>query len=451
MNITRENIDALNAVVKIKIEKQDYAEQVEKVLRDYRKKANLKGFRPGNAPIGLIQKMYGKSVLLDEVNKLISKSLTSHIVEEKLNILGEPLPSKSAESDIDFDHKEDFEFAFDIAFAPEFEMKLSKRDKIEFYEIKVDDDMVDKTIESHLARYGSTTKAEIVEEKDLVKGRFDQLDQDGNVLDGGIVTEDSMFAVDRIEESSIRALVVGAKKEDIVDFELKKAFSNTADLASMLRVGKDVAEQLGGRFRFTVQSISRHIPAEINQELFDKVYGEGNVTSQEQYREKIITEIKESFEYQSDYRFSIDAKDKLVAKAKLTLPDEFLKRWLVAANEELTEEAVEKDYDHMQKDLAWQLIKNKIAEEHEIKVEEEDILDYAKKSTLMQFQQYGFMNVPDEQLEGYARQMLTNDDERRKMTDRKHEEKILAFVKEVVKLDTKEVTTEEFNNLFTNN
>lgn len=448
MNITRENIDELNAVLKVKIEKQDYTGEVEKILKDYRKKATIKGFRPGMAPMGMIKKMYGKSVLLDEVNKLVSKSLTDHLVEEKLNILGEPLPSTKVESDLDFDNKEDFEFAFDIGLAPEFELKLSKRDKVAYYKIKVGDEMVQQTIDSHTARGGKSEEVDVVEEKDLVKGKFEQLGEDGNVLEDGVVTEDSLFAVDRIEEDAIQNLVIGAKKDDIVDFELNKAFSNTADVASMLRIEKEAAEALTGNFRFTIQSISRHIPAEVNQELWDQVYGEGNIKSEEEYKAKITEEIEQSFGYQSDFRLLIDAKEKLVAKAKLTLPDEFLKRWLVAVNKELTEEKVEKDYDSMQTDLAWQLIKNKIAEQQEIKVEEDELLEYAKKSVLMQFQQYGLASVPDEQLETYAKQMLGNEDERRKMVDQKFDEKIQVYLKETIKLDEKAVTTEEFNALF---
>lgn len=450
MNITRENIDNLNAVLKVKVEKSDYAAEVDKVLKDYRKKANVKGFRPGMVPMGMIKKLYGKAILLDEVNKVVSESLTKHLIDEKLDILGEPLPSIDTKSDLDFDNKEEFEFAFDIALAPTYELKLSKRDKITYYEIKVDAEMIQQTIESHASRNGKTEEVDVVEEKDLVKGKYEQLDEGNNVVEGGILTEDSLFAVDKIEEESIRALVIGSKKDDIVDFDIKKAFTNMTDLASMLRIEKEVAEELTGNFRFTVQSITRHIPAEVNQELYNSVYGEGAVNSEEEYKEKIVAEIKESFVSSSDYKLLLDAKDKLVEKAKMTLPDAFMKRWLVAVNKELTEEAVEKDYDSMQKDLAWQLIKNKITEEQEIKVEEEDLLDFAKKSVMMQFQQYGMMEVPEEQLETYAKQMLTNEDERRKMLDRKYEEKILGYLKETIKLESKEVTSAEFSELFKN-
>jgi len=448
MNITRENIDELNAVLKVKIEKQDYEGEVDKVLKDYRKKANIKGFRPGMAPIGMIKKLYGKAVLVDEVNKLVSKTLTDHLVEEKLDILGEPLPSIKEKSIIDFENAQDFEFAFDIAFAPEFELKLSKRDKVPFYTIKVDDDMVKQTIESHTARNGKTEEGDVVGEKDLAKGKFEQLDAKGNLLEGGITAEDCLFAADRIEDKKIQKLIIGAKKDDIIDFELTKAFTNTADIASLLKISKEEAQELKGNFRFTLKNITRHIPAEINQDLFDAVFGKDNVKSEEEYKTKIVEEIQESFKYQSDYRFAIDAKEKLVAKYNLTLPDEFLKRWLLAVNKELTQDVIEKDYDNMKLDLAWQLIKNKIVSEKEIKLEEAELLDFAKKSVLMQFQQYGLSSIPDEQLEAYAKQMLSNEEEARRMAERKMEEKILEVLKETIKLDDKEVSTEEFGNLF---
>ncbi len=450
MNITRENIDELNAILKVKIEKSDYAAEVEKVLKDYRKKATVKGFRPGMVPMGMIKKMYGKAVLLDEVNKIVSESLTKHLVDEKLKILGEPLPSNKTGSKVDFDKDEEFEFAFDIAFASDYDLKLSKRDKLTYYEIKVDDKMIQQSIDSHTARNGKTDEADVVEEKDLVKGKFEQLDSDNNVLEDGIITEDALFAVDKIVEKSIRALVIGAKKDDIIDFDIKKAFTNMTDLSSMLQIEKEVAEQLTGNFRFTVQSISRHIPAKVNQDLFDAVYGKGTVKNEQEYKEKIIAEIKESFVSSSDYKLLIDAKEKLVKKAKMKLPDEFLKRWLVAVNKELTEEAVEKDYESMQTDLAWQLIKNTIIDEQEIKVDEAEILDFAKESVLMQFRQYGLMDIPDEQLETYAKQSLEKEDERRKIVDRKYEDKILSYLKETMKIEPKEVTSDEFNDLFKN-
>jgi trigger factor len=448
MNITRENIDELNAIIKLKVEKTDYADNVEKMLKDYRKKATIKGFRPGNVPVSVIKKMYGKSILIEEVNKIVSENLTKYLIDEKLNILGEPLPSINAKSDIDLDNKDEFEFAFDIAFASEFELKLSKRDKLPYYKINPSEDMIQQTIDNYTGRYGTNEEVDTVQEKDLVKGKFEQLDEQGNVVENGVVADDSLFAVDKIGEESIRALVLNAKKDDIIDFDIKKAFTNVADLSAMLHIDKSIAENLEGNFRFTIKSISRHIPAEINQELFDKIYEKDSVKSEKEFKEKIIEEIKNNFIPSSDYKLLLDAKDKITDKVKLTLPDAFLKRWLLATNKELTEELIEKDYSAMQKDLTWQLVKNKIAEEQDIKIEEQDILDASKKTVLMQFQQYGLMDFPEDQLEAYAKQMIENKEEKQKIIDRLFEEKIIAFIKETVKLDEKQVTYDEFNDLF---
>jgi trigger factor len=448
MNITRENTDALNAVVKIKIEKNDYTEQVESALKESRKKASFKGFRPGMVPMGMVRKVYGKHILLDELNKLVSKNLYEYIQKEELKILGEPLPSKNNPSDVDLDGKEDFSFHFDIAFKPEFDIKLSKRDKIDYFEIKVTDEMIDRTIESHSYRYGKTETVEVVQEKDLVKGHFEQLGEDGNVLEGGLKTEEALFAVDRVAEESIRALVIGAKKGDIIDFDVTKAFPEEKDRAYMLRVDPEKAAGLVGNFRFTLTEITRHIPAELNQDFFNQVYTDGNVTSVDEYRQKITDEIKGEFVYQSNYKFLIDVKEKLISKAAITLPDEFLKRWLLAVNEKLTAESIENDYSSMQKEFVWQLIKGKIEEENNLTVSEEELLEYAKHATLMQFRQYGLYSFPEDQLESFAKRTLAKEDERRNMYERKLEEKVVAYLKESMKLETKEVTAEEFNELF---
>jgi trigger factor len=448
MNITRENIDELNAVVKVKVEKSDYQEQVDQVLKDYRKKASIKGFRPGKVPMGMIKNMYGNAVLVDEVNKIVSDSLFKHIQEENLKILGEPLPSKTIEADFDIANKEDFEFAFDLGLTPEFEVKLSKRDKLVDYQVKIDDKMMDDAIKNHASRYGTVEESETAEESSLLKGNFAQLDQEGNELEDGVRCDEAMFAINRIEDEGIKKLAFGAKKDDIIDLELKKAFSNAADVASMLKIEKEDAEQLDGKFRFSVSTISTHRPAEVNQELFDKVYGEGTVKSEEEYKAKVEEELKLAYKGQTDFKLLLDAKEKLVKKAKINLPDEFLKRWLVAANEELTQEQVEKDYENMQTEFAWQLIKGKIQEEQEIKIEAEEIIDFAKKSVLLQFQQYGLASIPDEQLEAFAKNQLENEEERRKIIERLMEDKIMDYVKEAVKLEEKEVSLDELTELF---
>ena len=448
MNISRENIDELNVVVTVKVDKTDYAETVEKSIKDYRKKVNLNGFRPGNAPLGLVKKMYGKAILWDELNRIVSKNLMEYIKNEKIDFLGEPLPSTSQKADIDLDNKEEFTFTFDLGLKPAIDLKLSKKDKLPFYNITVSDEMINSAIESNSYRFGKTVEADNVEEKDLVKGTFEQLAEDGNVLEGGIKTEDALFAVDRINEESIRALVIGAKKGDIIDFDITKAFTNNTDRAQMLRITAAQSESLTGNFRLTLTSISRHQPAETNQELFDIIYGKGVVNSIDEYKAKIKEEFQKELEVQSNFKFIIDAKDKLIEKADMKLPDEFLKRWIVVANEKTTPEDVEKSYPEMRKEFAWQLIKGKIATDNNIVINENDLLDAAKDQISSQFRQYGLSSLPDEQLTEFAKQSLSKEDERQHLHDRKLDEKVAAYLKETVKVDEKSVTTQEFNNLF---
>ncbi len=448
MNISRENIDELNVVVTVKVDKTDYAETVEKSIKDYRKKVNMNGFRPGNAPLGLVKKMYGKAILWDELNRIVSKNLMEYIKNEKIDFLGEPLPSTSQKADIDLDNKEEFTFTFDLGLKPTIDLKLSKKDKLPFYNITVSDEMINSAIESNSYRFGKTVEADSVEERDLVKGTFEQLAEDGNVLEGGIKTEDALFAVDRINEESIRALVIGAKKGDIIDFDITKAFSNNTDRAQMLRITAAQSENLTGNFRLTLTSISRHQPAETNQELFDMIYGKGVVNSIDEYKAKIKEEFQKELEVQSNFKFIIDAKDKLIEKADMKLPDEFLKRWIVVANEKTTPEDVEKSYPEMRKEFAWQLIKGKIATDNNIVINENDLLDAAKDQISSQFRQYGLSSLPDEQLTEFAKQSLSKEDERQHLHDRKLDEKVAAYLKETVKVDEKSVTTQEFNNLF---
>lgn len=450
MNITKENTDELNATLKIKIEKADYEEKVNTVLKDYRKKAKIDGFRPGNVPMGLVKKMYGKTVLAEEINKIISGSLIKHIDDEKLNILGEPLPSLKEQAPIDWDNQTEFEFAFDIALSPEFELNLTKRDKVTYYDIEVAEDLIDKTIDSHTKFFGTSEKVDVVEDNEMLKGDMVQLDKDGKIFKGGISKEDVFLSLQIMKDEEIKKTFVGANVSQIISFNIKKAYPNATEISAMLDIPKEEAEKLDADFQFTIKEITKFTDAEVNQELFDKVYGEGNVKSIEEFRTKIREEIKKDFNEQSNYKLLIDVKDKLVKKTKLALPDEFLKRWLLLSNKELTQEILEKDYSNFQKDLQWQLIKDKIVKDHEIKVSEEEILEESKKITLQQFRRYGMRNMPEEQLETYAKHFLEKPEDKRRVADSKLESKIAEFVKETIKVENKELTFDEFNKLFKN-
>ncbi|ALO14716.1 Trigger factor [Salinivirga cyanobacteriivorans] len=448
MEITLNKTDDLNGVINVNVTPDDYQEKVDKVLKDYRKKANIPGFRPGKVPMGYVKKMYGKAILVDEINKMLSESLVDYLKKEELNILGEPLPSQDSES-IDFDNQKEFDFKFDVAFAPEFEVKLSKREKLNYYVLKPDEKLIDDTINNYAYQNGENVQVdEITEKEETLKGDIVQLDADNNPLEDGIKKENGLMSLQVMKDEDIKKQFEGKKVGDAVDFDLKKAYPNDTEIASLLEISKEDAAKVEGNFRITINEINKFTPAEVNQELYDKIYGEGTVTSDEQFREKIVEEIKENFKYQSEYKFMLDAKEKLIKKLDLDLPDEFLKRWLDATNKELTKEQIEEEYDKFKEDMQWQLIVDKIYKDNDFKVEESEVMDYAKESTRQQFMQYGLSYIPDEQLENYAKEIASKPEERRKILDKLAENKAVEFIKESVKVEEKEVSLDEFNNFF---
>jgi trigger factor len=448
MNITKTNIDDLNAVIKLQIVKEDYESRVNDILKNYRKKANINGFRAGKVPMGVIKKMYGTPVLADEINKILSEELMKYIRENELNIMGEPLPNETDQKAINWEKDTEFEFSFDIGLSPEYTLNLSKKDKIKFHKIIVDEKMIENGVEMHTRRFGSNNPAEKVEEKELLKGNFAQVDADGNLVEDGIVSENVAMSLEYMKDEDAKKKFIGAKKDDAVVFNPTKAFENKSDIASMLNISKEEVETLDSDFQFTISEITNFVNAELNQELFDKVFGEGTVSSEEEFKAKIKEDIEKQLENDSDYKFLIDAKAKLVKKSKIELPETFLKRWIVATNKEMTTEQVETDFANYSDEFKWQLIKTKLVQENDLKVSQEEVIEFAKKQALMQFQQYGMMDVPEEYLENYAKQMMENQDEQRKIYERKADDKVVEFLKEKVKLEEVEMTTEEFNKLF---
>ncbi len=452
MNVTRENVDELNGVIKINIVKADYDGTVNDILKDYRKKAQLPGFRPGKVPAGLVKKMYGKAILAEEVNKILSKELTKHIVDEKLNILGEPLPNETQQATIDWDKDEDFEFVFDIAFAPEFNVSLDKRSKYPYYTINVEEEMIDKQIEAYANRFGDNQEADVVEEKETLRGDFIQLDAEGNELAEGITAQDVLISVDVIKDDAIKKEFVGKKKDESIVFDVKKAFPNDHEIAHMLNVPKEEAEKVTGDFRLTIKTVNKFVPAEVNEELFKKVYGEETVVKTvDDFRTKVKEEIEQGMGYSGDYKFMLDAREMLIKKTQMELPNAFLGRWLLATNKELTAEQVEKDWEHFEKDLKWQLIKDKLIKENELTVSEEDVREAAKEMAAAQFRQYGMFDVPEEYLNNYADQIFQKEEEKSRLYQKKYEDKVIELVKEKVTIETKAVSREEFDKLFEQN
>ena len=449
MNIERKNIDEVSATITLQIEKSDYQEKVEKTLRSYRQKANIPGFRPGNIPASLVKKMYGKAVLGEEINKLISENLYGYIRDNNIRVLGEPLPNETEQKEIDFDTQDSFEFVFDIGVAPEFEVELNKKESAPYYDIQVDEKMLENAIKNYTGRYGTYEQAETVTEADVLKGELLELNAKGKVNEEGVKVSEAVLCPKFMKDDAQKALFVGAAKEGVVVFNPKKAFENEAEISSLLKISKEQAKELASDFQMTIKEITRYKEAELNQELFDKAFGEGTIKSEEEFKQKLTEEIKTSLVVDSDYKFMIDAKEMLVKKlGDLKFPDAFLKRWLLASGENKTAESIDEQYPQMIGELKWHLIKEKIAKDKEIKVEESDLIGFAKKAAQAQFAQYGMMGLPDEMLENYAKEMLKKEDAVRNMVDRVMDEKILAVVKSSIKLSNKKISLDGFNKLF---
>jgi trigger factor len=448
MNITRESIDDLNAVLKIQVEKADYDGNVEKVLRDYRKKANIKGFRPGMVPIGLIKKMYGKAVQIDEINKIVTENIQKYLTDEKIEILGDPLPRLDDHEKIDFDTQESFTFSFDLGLAPAFEIKLSNKNKVPYYEIDADEKMKKDYLENYTRRYGKFEKADLSEEKDILKGKIEALDADGNPVADGLFADDTTLSIDIIKDKNIKKQFIGVAEKVTIDFDLRKAFPNENEIAGLLKKQKDEVKEISGNFRFTVNEISRFHPAEINQELFDRIYGEGVVSSEEDFRKKIDEEIITNLKHESDYKLSLDLKKLASDKTDLSFPEDFLKRWLLKVNEKTTAEQIEKEFDTFKHDLKWQLIRNKVARMNETKITEEELQKEAENITRYQFRQYGLFYATDEQVSNYAKETLKREEDAKRIADKILEEKVIELLKGMVKLENKTVSIEEFNKLF---
>jgi len=450
MDITKENKDDLNAVLKVQVKPEDYKERVDQVVKDYKKKAKMDGFRPGKVPESLIRKMYGRSIKIEEINKLVSEKISEYIQNEDVQILGQPLPSHEEQKNINWDHDNEFEFAFDIGMAPDLELEISEEDKVPYYTIQVTDELIDKQVENYLERYGEFKPIDAVESKDeIISAHVSELDEEGNPKEDGIVKEDATLSLQVIKEEEIKNKFEGARVGDEIDIDLKKAFPNDTEISSMLNIDKEKAESLEGLFRISITEIKKFEKAELNQDLFDKIYGEGNVTSEEEFRQKIKEELEQHLKPESERKLTHDIKEYFVGKVNPKLPSEFLKRSLkeTQQGENLSEEDIEKDFPRFQEGLKWDLIKNKIVKENDIQVDENEVLELAKQVTAQQFQQYGLGNLPDEQLEQYAPELLKKEEDRRKFYERKYEEKVVDFIKEHITLEEKEVTSEEFQEM----
>lgn len=449
MNITKENTDDLNAVLKVRIEQDDYEQRVENSLREYRKNVRMPGFRPGKVPAGLVKKLYGKSILVDEINKILSESVSKYLTDEKIKILGEPLPNEKNSREIDWDNQTTFEFAFDIGLAPEFEVNITAKDKVPLYEIQINNQIIDETKENYARRLGKMLTVEEIGGNEIIKGDFQQVDKDGNIVEGGIFIESSSFSIEIVKDKDILNSFLGKKADDTIILDVRKAFPNENELASILKIPKDQTSVIAPVFRFTIREISVFQKAEFNKELYDMIYGKDNVQDEAEFNGKITEELKSRLEQNSEYRFKVDAKNLLMKKMKIDLPSEFLKKWIAAINkEQITSEQIEKEYPKFENDLKWQLIQDKIIKDHGIRVEESEVKAFARSYALLQFRQYGLTDVPEDQLVNYVNDLLKNEDEKKRIYDRLYEEKVFTHLREHLKTDKKKITMEKFNKLF---
>ena len=450
MNVSFQNIDKVSGLLTVKLEKADYQEKVDKSLKTFRQKAQIPGFRKGMVPMSLVKKMYGKSVIAEEVNKLLSEKVYDYIKSNNVNMLGEPLPNEEKQQVIDFDTMEEFEFVFDIALAPEFKAEVSNTDKVDYYTIEVTDEMVENQVKAYTQRNGKYDQVSAYEDNDMLKGLIAELDENGNTKEGGIEVEGAVLMPSYMKNDEQKAIFANAKVNDVLVFNPNAAYDgHDAEIASLLKIEKEAAAEMKSNFSFQVEEITRFVPGDLNQELFDQVFGKDAVKTEEEFRAKVKEGIAAQFVADSDYKFLIDARKMLMEKVgKLEFPDALLKRIMLLNNKEKGEEFVAENYEKSVEELTWHLIKEQLVKDNEIKVEQEDVINMAKDATKAQFAQYGMMTVPEDILENYAQEMLKKKENVDGLVGRVVEAKLATALKAKVTLNNKTVSMEEFNKMF---
>ena len=451
MNISFENPDKINGLLTIVVEESDYKADVEKTLKDYRKRANVPGFRPGQVPMGMVKRQYGTAVKVDVVNKFLGEQLQKYVVDNKIKMLGQPLAKEGGEP-VDLEKPAPYTFEFEIAVAPEFEAKLSGKDKIDYYDIKVDDKLIDQQVDMFANRAGHYVKAEQYDstQRDMLKGDLRELDENGNTLEGGVTVESAVLMPEDIKVDDQKKLFDGAKVGDIITWNPRKAYpDNDSEIASLLKVEKDKVGEHTGDFSYQVTEVQRFEKAEVNAELWEGVYGkESGIKDEAGFREAIAKGLKGQLEGDSDYKFMQDVRAHVEKKiGKLEYPEQLLKRIMLANNKDKDQEFVDKNYDQSIKELTWSMAKEQLAQAQNIKVEDADVLAAAKEMARAQFAMYGMNNVPEEYVDNFAKEQLKKRENVDRFVDRALDTKLAAALKNVVKLNHKEVDIEEFNKM----
>ena len=449
MKITFENPDKVNGLMTITVEEADYKAEVEKTLKDYRKRANIPGFRPGQVPMGLVKRQVGPQVKADAINKVLGESLQKYIVDNKIPMLGQPLGAEGHEP-VDLEKDAPYEFKFDIAVAPEFKIELTDKDKVTYYNIEVDDKLIDQQVDMFASRNGHYDKAEVYdpEQRDMLKGDLRELDADGNTLEGGIEIEGAVLMPQYMKVDDQKKLFDGAKPGDIITWNPRKAYPESdVEISSLLKIEKEQVAEHAGDFSYQITEISRFVKAEINQELFDSVYGtEAGIKDEKAFRETIAKGLSAQLESDADYQFLQDVRKYAEEKVgELTFPEALLKRMMLQNNQDKGEEFVEKNFEASIKELKWHLIREQLAEAAGVKVEDADVKTAAKEMARAQFAQYGMNNVPDEYLENYAQEMLKKRETVDNLVERAIDHKLTLALKGIVKLAKKKISLDDFN------
>lgn len=452
MNINKEQIDELNVVISLEISEKDYDSQVKEVLRDYRRKASMPGFRPGKVPEGLVRKLYGKAVLIDELNKLVSESLQNYIKDQQLSLLGDPLPNVK-NNDVEWEIGNNFTFDFEVGLTPVVDFQLSKEeDRITMYQISVEKDMVKKEVERYTARFGQFVETDaVVDFTERLEGNIVQLGDDGQPLPDGLSAEETSLMVSLIKEEEYKKPFENAKMGDEIVFNLSETFSNVWEIASILRkrAKEEVGDISGSLFRFIVTSVRRFSNAELNQDLFDKVFGEGAVVNIEEFEDRIEKHLAANFEGTCFNKFCRDVRKYLVEKVNPPLPEEYLRKWMLLINKDkgINEEIFEKEFPKYLQNMKWDLIVKAIARQHEINLDEQEIINFAKMTARQQLAMYGMDNPSEETLQHYAMNSLKDEKNVREIASQALERKIVKKVSEIVDLNMQEISMDDFNQM----
>ena len=444
MNITQEKINDLNAVVKIKIAPEDYTEKVEKTIKEQAKKANLPGFRKGMVPAAHIKRTHGKSILVEEINNLLSESLNKHLTDNKVEILGQPLPVMDDSKEFKWDGTDEFEFDYELGLAPAVDVNISEKDKFTQYIVKADEETLASRIKNIRRSYGKMTNPEVSAEDDVLYAELAQLSADGSIIEEGVKATGSI-RLDAVEDKKILKTLIGLKKDDLVELDVQKAFNkNEGVIAKLLSISEEDAKNLDAKFQVTIKNVNRLEESDLNQEFFDKIFGEGIVTDEAGFTSKITEEVESMFKQDADRKLQNDMYTQLVDGINIELPDEFLKKWLKATNEKLTDEELAEGYEDFAKNLKWTLIENKIIKDNNIEIKYEDVFQTAKQRLDAQFRMYSPAPMPEEQLAEYTTTFLKEKDNGNRIFEEVKALKVFEYIQSVATLDKKDIAYNKF-------